>query len=302
VDSVGNRDAGVKQAGRGLVISGIVLMALSVLGVAVTVAVVGRGLDLNEFGRDVAINGQLDSDVPGQIGFRIIESLSSDEDSMSVGVAVSSASTDIDCEIVDVRADPVPLRRGSSTDTFVSPDINSSWTVAVVAEDLEPGEYSARCEVSGEPSAAGSPQFTVGRILTTSEVFDLFGPAIGILVAIVLGGLLGLVGLILLIVGLVRRSRAKKSPPSQGHPQPGPPQQGWPQQGWPQHGGPGHGGPPPGGGTQPGPWVPPKPWGDSPPASPPAGPPPAQPPPAQSPPAEQPPAPPRPPWDPPPPD
>ncbi|MGI9576737.1 MAG: hypothetical protein ACR2OH_00890 [Microthrixaceae bacterium] len=202
------------QPGRGLIITGAVLMAVGVLGIVLTVGILGSRLDLESFSRDVAINGELDSAVPGQIGFRIIESLSSDDDTMTVGVALNSSSTAFDCEIVDVRGESILVRRGSSNDTFVSGDVDADWTVAVVAEDLDPGEYSARCEAEGEPSAAPDAQFTVGRILTESEMFGLVGPVFGILGAIVVGGLAGLVGLVLLIVGLVRRNKADKLPPS----------------------------------------------------------------------------------------
>lgn len=268
-----------RQPGRGFLITGMVLMALSFLGVGATVAILGPRVDLNDFSRDVAINGQLESGVPGQIGFRIIESLSSDDDTMTVGVAVSSSSTAIECEVVDVQGNPTDVRRGSSADTFVSADVDTSWTVVVVAEDLDPGEYSARCDLGGEPSEAAGSRFTVGRILTTSEVFDLFGPALGVLVAVVVGGLAALTGLILLIVGVVRRNKANKQPPAGGPPGAWPASGGPPQSsGWGNATPPG---PPPAPPTSPppvvgSPWEPPQagsPWEppkDGPPPEPPS--------------------------------
>ena len=292
------------RAGKGFLVAGAVLMVLAVLGVGAVVAVFGSRLDLDEFARDVAINGDLESGVPGQLGFRIIESLSSDDDTMTVGVALSTTSPDVDCVIVDVRGEEVAQRRGSAGDTFVSPDIDGSWTVSVVAEDLAPGEYSARCEVSGEPSAAAGDRFTVGRILASSEVFGLFGPLLAIGGAVVIGGVLGLIGLVLLIVGLVRRSRSGRrdaSPP--GWPPGGPPrreqehgQGAWDGAQW--QGGPASGAPPawqppatpPTAPTQPpeAPTAPPEPADVPPTAPPPTSPPPTAPPPTTAPPGAQP--------------
>ena len=60
-------------------IAGMVLMALAVVGVVVAVAVFGGRLDLEGFNRDVAITGAADQEVPGSVGFRVIESLSSEK-------------------------------------------------------------------------------------------------------------------------------------------------------------------------------------------------------------------------------
>ncbi len=222
-----------KRPGRGLVVSGIVVMALAVLGVVIVFIVFAGRIDLNSMSRDVAIAGSAEHEVPGQLGFRVIESVSSDQDTMTVGVGVSTPSTEVECEVLTVRGEPVDLRRGTSGDTFLSSDIDADWTVAVVAEDLAPGEYSATCDVSGEPSSVGGERFTVGRVVTLSEVFDFAGPAFAVVAAIVLGGFVGLVGLILLIVGLVRGSRARRQPPGswpQGPMPQRPPPQGPPSQ------------------------------------------------------------------------
>lgn len=193
-------------------------MATAVVGIVVVVAVFGSRIDLDEFSRDVAINGNIESAVPGQIGFRVIESLSSDDDTMTVGVALSSPSTELDCEILDVRGNPLTVRRGSTNDTMLASDVSASWTVAIVAEDLAPGEYSAACDVAGEPSAVPDAQFTVGRLLTEDDVLGLAVPLLAVGGSIVLGGIVGLVGLVLLIVGLVRRNKAKKPPaPTSGY-------------------------------------------------------------------------------------
>lgn len=212
-------------------------MASAVVGIVLVVAVFGSRIDLDQFSRDVAVTGNYESAVPGQIGFKVIESLSSDDDTMTVGVALSSPSTALDCEILDVRGEPLPVRRGSSNDTMLASDVGAAWTVAVVAEDLEPGEYSAACDVAGEPSSVPDARFTVGRLLTDDDVLGMVVPLLAMGAAIVLGGIVGLVGLILLIVGLVRRNKAKKSPsPTTGFPPGGQPSPGWPPPGPPPPG------------------------------------------------------------------
>jgi hypothetical protein len=223
-------DPGARSTpGRGFVIAGIVLMALGALGAIVAVAVFGGRVDLDAFDRDVAVVGARESEVPGRVGFRVIESLSSDEDRMSVGVALSGGSPEVDCEIRTVGGAPVPVRRAGDGDTVVSPEVDGGWDLVVVARDLEPGEYTAVCTAGGEPSGTSGERFTVGRVLTVSEVFDFAGPAFGVLAGVVLGGLLGLLGLVLLVVGLVIGNRARRrqaQPPPWG----GPPQWGGPSQ------------------------------------------------------------------------
>jgi hypothetical protein len=198
-------------------------MALAALGVTIAVVILGGQVDLDAFSRDVAITGSAESEVPGRVGFRVIESLSSEHEAMTVGVAVSGGRTDVDCEIVSVEGEPVPVRRGGSGDTIVSPDVDTGWDVVVVARDLPPGEYSAACTAGGEPSGTSGDRFTVGRVVTVSEVFDFAGPAFGVLAAVVLGGLLGVLGLVLLVVGLVtgNRARRQQSQPPQWGPPPG---------------------------------------------------------------------------------
>lgn len=55
----------------------------------------------------------------------------------------------------------------------------------------------------------------VGRVVTMGEVFDFAKPAFGIIAALVLGGFVGFVGLVLLVVGLVIGNRARRPPQPQ---------------------------------------------------------------------------------------
>lgn len=214
-------------------ITGIVMMILAVLGVGLSTVILGGSIDVDEFGRDVVMTGSSDSEVPGQIGFRIIEDISSGEGSMTVGVATDASSGELECRVLDVSGAELETRAGSVSDSFVSASIDADWEPVVVAEDLPAGEYSVTCEPVGEPSESalgGSDpaSFRVGRIVTVEEMFDVVRPVFGIFAAVALGGLVGLIGLILLIVGLVMGNRARRGPPRP----PAPQYQQWGQEQW----------------------------------------------------------------------
>ncbi|MCB0952620.1 MAG: hypothetical protein KDB13_07875, partial [Microthrixaceae bacterium] len=115
------------------------------------------------------------------------------------------------------------------------PELGSDSSPFIVVEDLQPGEYSAVCEQTGEPSDTDGATFTVGRVMSASDLLGLFTPVLGVFAAIAVGAVVGLVGLVLLVIGLVMNSRSRRGPP-----QP-PGQQGFPPGGHP----PGGYGPPP---------------------------------------------------------
>lgn len=202
--------------GRGFVITGIVTMVVAVLGVVIATTLLGGSVDLEGLSRDVVTEGASESEVPGRIGFRIIEDISSDEgDSMTVGVATGGPSGGLECRILDAGGDEVEVRAGSVNDSFVASGIRSDWEPVVVAEDLPAGEYVAACSAAGEPSGStddegAEPGFKVGRVVTTDDMFDFLRPAFGILAAVAVGGVIGLIGLILMIVGLVVGNRSRR--------------------------------------------------------------------------------------------
>lgn len=135
------------------------------------------------------------------------------------------------------------------------------------------GAYTIEATTVGEPTRAGSQTVAVGRPL-----FDVSDVG-GILGSIALGAISFLVGLVILIVTIVRRGRARRRLQPAMAPYGGPP-----------YGGPPYGGPPsyppaPGGAPPPAPgWAQPTP--PAPQAWPPAGPPPSAPPSPWTPPGE----------------
>lgn len=204
------------------------MMVIAVLGAGIATVAFGGSVNMDTISRDVVVAGAGESEVPGRIGFRIIEDISSDEgDSMTVGVATNSATGGLDCQILDVTGGEVAVRPGSVSDSFVSANIDVDWEAVVVAEDLPAGEYSADCTIAGEPSDSSEPSgtsgnppiFRVSRVVTIDDMFDFVRPVFGIFAAVAVGGVIGLIGLILMIVGLVIGNRARRGPPGPSVPQ-----------------------------------------------------------------------------------
>jgi hypothetical protein len=225
------------RSGRGFVITGIVMMVIAVLGAGTATVLFGGSVNVDDITRDVVVTGAAHSEVPGRIGFRIIEDLSAEgDDSMTVGVATDTATGRLDCQILDVTGDEVDVRPGSVNDSFVSATIEVDWEPVVVAEGLPAGEYSAVCASLGEPSGSATkggtpPTFGVSRVVTVDDMFDFVRPVFAIFAAIALGGVIGLIGLILLIVGLVIGNRSRRGPPGP----PAPQYQQWGQNQWDQN-------------------------------------------------------------------
>jgi hypothetical protein len=207
------------------VITGIVMMVIAVLGAGTATVLFGGSVNVDDITRDVVVTGAGDSEVPGRIGFRIIEDLSEDEDdSMTVGVATDTEAGGLDCQILDVTGGELDVRPGSVSDSFVSASIDVDWEPVVVAEGLPAGEYSAVCESVGEPSGSATtsgtqPRFRVSRVMTIDDMFDFVRPVFAIFAAVAVGGLIGLIGLILMIVGLVIGYRSRRGPPGPPAPQ-----------------------------------------------------------------------------------
>ncbi len=267
-----------RKRGKGLVIAGSVLLAVSVVGGIIGFAVTLGRLNLADFDRDVIINGQEVVAIPGRIAFTVAEPLDDSTDpDMSVGVATTTGTFPTPtCTLVTVGGESIQLTT-AMFDTTLYRDSTDQYEVIGFAR-LTPGEYEARCTVAGEPSQSGpASSFTVGRTFGTEEFDDAVGPVLGFFGVLGVSGLLFVIGTILLIVGLVQRSRSGRPPttPYGGMPAPwGPPQQPWGQpyptqpQGWPPPAPPTPPPAPGSGWTQP-PTVPPP---GPPPAAPPAGP------------------------------
>ena len=241
-------------------------MAVSVLvGVVGTALTVGR-IDFSEFDRDIVFKGDPVAQVPGEVSFSVDDPLDMSTDgSMTVGVAIRSSSPSAPkptCSVATAAGGDVPLS-SNLFDTELYRDDGVDFTVVGSAR-LRPSDYVASCSYPGEPSAApGGTTFTAGRTFGSDEFDDTFGPILGFFGVLGLGGFMFVLGVVLLIVGLVMRSRSNRPPtvPFGGQPYGGPPPAG-----------PVHPAPPPG-------WQPPPPTGPpvGPPTGPPAGPPQAPP-------------------------
>ncbi len=196
------------------------MMAVAVLATIVVIALLGGSVDLDGIDRDVVVTGASEADVPGEVGFKVIEDIGDPDATMNVGVVVDPLTGAVHnatrCRITDSEGDPVDLREGMGSDTYTSEREGESDRPLVVAERLRPGEYRAVCGFSDDPVGGdGEPgvertevTFGVARVLTTDEVFALAKPVFGIVAAVVVGGFVGLVGLILMIVGLVIGNRS----------------------------------------------------------------------------------------------
>jgi len=196
-----------------MIIAGSVLIALSVVIGAIGTAVATRQINVDDFQRDVVIDGPESTLIPGTLSFRVAEPLRSDADaSMTVGVAVSgNASPGPECTLDRDGGEPVKLTAPAVGSELLR---QTSQTYEVIREArLDPGDYELRCEGAGEPSSVAGGNVTVGRVFGTDDAMGLIGPVVIFLVVGALAALLFIVGVILLIIGLVRSSRARRGPP-----------------------------------------------------------------------------------------
>jgi hypothetical protein len=205
-----------------MVIAGVVLIVLSVIG-----GIAAFSYLVSSFGfyddEDVAIDGPTDRLVPGTIEFSVLEPLDAGEDGdMTVGIALSAVPTpEPTCTISDDAGDEVAMSQPRPDDELYDWDGLYYDYELVSTTRLAPGDYEASCELEGEPSSASGVSFTVGRVLGIDDFMGDMGPAFGSLGGMGLAALLFVLGLILLIIGLVQRSRSKQPPYTAG-PYPGP--------------------------------------------------------------------------------
>ena len=215
-----------QRRGRGLIIAGISLLCVSVAGGTLGFTILGGNLatSINDFS-DVAVDGSSDRLIPGEISFEVLEPLDGDDPEMSVGIAVDSDRAEPpSCELADADGDEIVTTVPRSGDELLDRTGQLSGFDVVALARLGPGSYTASCGADGaEPSASGS--FAVGRVITIDDVSGMVGTVFGLLGVVAVAGLLFLVGLVLLIVGLVQRSRSNRTP--------GPPEGGQP---WAPHG------------------------------------------------------------------
>lgn len=248
------------RRGRGLVTAGAIMLGLSIVGGVVGTAVLTSRMDLRSLERDVVVDGPRERLVPGEIRFRVVEPLGdSRPEEMTVGIALDDTSGPRpECTIEAADGEEAPWGRARVGDELFHG--RPGYRVVGTAR-LGPGDYVAKCGAGdGEPSRAReySSNFTVGRVVGVDDLSPMVAPLFGLFAVWLLSGLLFVVGLVLLIIGLVQRSRSRRAPVPQWG---GPPQQVPP--GW---------GPPPGHGPPPG-YGPPPIYGPPPTQPPPSGPP-----------------------------
>ena len=199
------------QVGRKLILSGAILMGLSVLlGLVGTKLTLGQ-LSTAQLTREVVINGSPNPKVPGKLSFEVSEPLqetSAQDAEMHVGIAVAYEQLPAPvCTMTNESGAEVPLSSSGSGEALLG-DSSGKFTVMGSAM-LAPGQYEAICTLDEEPSSS-SASFTVGRVFGMDDLSGTFAPFLWFLAVGFICGLMFLVGLILMIVGLVKRSKAKK--------------------------------------------------------------------------------------------
>lgn len=198
-----------------MVIAGSVMVGVAVLGVLVTVSLLGRNLDPDELTRDVVFEDGRSSAIPGEVDFRVIEDLTAPESTMDVGIALEPYTADTYnsaiCTFTTSEGAEVDDRPAGSMETFLSSDFSADDSPFFVADNLTPGGYTVSCDVGGEPSAVSDAEFSVGRVVSPSELLGVVGPVLWIFASVILGGIVGVIGVVLLVIGLVRQSRARQA-------------------------------------------------------------------------------------------
>ncbi len=198
------------------------MIAVAVLGGMIGSGILGSDVGFGDLEREVAIDGASDRVVPGEIEFSVLEPLDDATPEMTVGLALSSDETPAPtCTIEDSGGDAVPVSAASLNEALLDLEGRYGEYTVVSTARLEPGEYRASCEVAGEPSASSGVSFTVGRVFGVADVGEMFGPLLGLLALWGVAGLVFIVGMVLLIVGLVQRSKSKRPPSVVGQYPPG---------------------------------------------------------------------------------
>ncbi|MFZ4517277.1 MAG: hypothetical protein ACOYOP_02745 [Microthrixaceae bacterium] len=177
-------------------------LLLVTIGYGVTL---GR-VDVAGLRRDVVLPAAGTAPVPGELAFRVAEPLRSEGPSrMTVGVAVTEGGAGVRCRMTAADGSQVPVSGPGLASQLVRSS-KRSYDVLVVA-DLRPGDYRASC-TTAEGTGGSDRRFTVGRSLASSDVRDVVGPFLWFLLAAVPAAVLFIVGVVLLVIGLVRRSRS----------------------------------------------------------------------------------------------
>lgn len=175
---------------------------------------VGRLSD-SSFTRDVVINGRHPVVTPGGLDFEVVAPLTEGvSKSMTVAVLVDSGTSVFpSCRLQSREGSKIAMTLASSQSLYVSLTRPSSVPVAVAR--LNPGKYRIDCDASVGSDRGASrnhPSFTVGRVVGPGDLRGgELSPLLWFAGVIVVTGLLFVSGALTLTVGLVRRSRTKRS-------------------------------------------------------------------------------------------
>lgn len=195
------------------------MVTISILVGVVGTGALGSRMRLSQFERDVAFDGADDRLVPGTLEFSVLEPLDGGSAEMTVGVAVTSESAeDPSCSLSEADGGTVGLQRAAYDEQLLDMDgSHRGYTVVSIAR-LGAGDYQLTCEPTGELASSG-PSFTAGRVIGVDDVTSMLGPFLWMLVLWSIVAVVFLIGVVLLIVGAVRRSRSNQAPMpgSSGH-------------------------------------------------------------------------------------
>jgi hypothetical protein len=188
--------APVKRKGKGAIITGVVLMVVAlVMGIVGVVGIIAAGTSaVSAFASPVLSPATSSNQLDGgknYVVYQLTDSTSTRITSADIAVTAPDGSTVSVTDITDSSG-----TYSSNGDTFVTV---ASFTAPVS------GVYSTSVAVPGE-------LFVVGPGLSALTGLALWGLLIG------LATILGIIGLVVLIVGVVRRSSSKPKPVAYGYP------------------------------------------------------------------------------------
>lgn len=189
-----------------MVVAGSVLLLLVLLGGVLGSSLAIRTIDPVRFQRDVVVDGAASRPVPGNLTFKVVPSIrSSRDDVMTVGVYTTGTGVLPVCTVTTGDGATVDLRQPQGGEVFVRDPGGGAEIVATAR--LGSGTYTVACEPGGRTDR----RFAVGRVFSVDDVRELGGPLLWFFALILLVGAGFLTGTVLLVLGLVRRSRYRRS-------------------------------------------------------------------------------------------
>lgn len=189
-----------------MVVAGSVLLLLVLLVGVLGSSLVIRRIDPVRFQRDVVVEGAASRPVPGRLTFKVVPSIrSAKDDVMTVGVYTTGSGVLPVCTAISAEGTTVDIRPPQGGEVFVrNPGADAE---IVTTARLGSGEYTVSCEPGGRTER----RFGVSRVFAVEDVRELGAPLLWFLALILLVGAGFVLGAVLLVVGLVKRSRYRRS-------------------------------------------------------------------------------------------